>query len=107
MLLGKEAKFTKIPKQESLLSKKLIKKETIIKKKMIGLNPSQLRLLTKWKLSRIEDLFPSRIIRGYQESQEAIEMELQQPRQYFLNNNEAILAILNVKTKVKDEKQTF
>lgn len=66
----------------------------------MGLNPSQLKLLAKRKLSRVEDLFPSRVVRGYQASQATIESELKEPRQTFLNNNESVLANLTTEHKL-------
>ncbi len=59
----------------------------------MGLNPGQLDLLAKRKLYSSEDLFPARVVRGYQESQEAIESELKETRESFLNNNINALAV--------------
>lgn len=88
-VLGENVNFKKT------ITKKLSKsktKTTTSKKSNLGLNPGQLDLLAKRKLYRSEDLFPARVVRGYQESQAAIESELAAPRESFLNNNINVLA---------------
>nr|CAK99316.1 hypothetical protein SPICI10_037 [Spiroplasma citri] len=104
LLLGENAQFKKIPGKKSSLFKKELTKNASSNKKTMGLNPSQLKLLAKRKLSRVEDLFPSRVVRGYQASQATIESELKEPRQTFLNNNESVLANLTTEQVVKNEK---
>ncbi|UZQ30036.1 MAG: hypothetical protein OHM56_00215 [Spiroplasma phoeniceum] len=103
LLLGENAQFKKTSSKKSSLFKKELAKNATSSNKTMGLNPSQLRLLSKRKLSRVEDLFPSRVVRGYQASQEAIESEIKQPRQAFLNNNESVLASLPTEQVVKND----
>ncbi len=103
LLLGENAQFKKTSGKKSSLFKKELAKNATSSEKTIGLNPSQLRLLLKRKLSRVEDLFPSRVVRGYQASQEVIESKIKQPRQAFLNNNESVLASLSTEQVVKNE----
>ncbi len=90
-VLGENVNFKKT------ITKKLSKsktKTTASKKSNMGMgiNPGQLDLLAKRKLYRSEDLFPARVVRGYQESQAEIESELAAPRESFLNNNINVLA---------------
>lgn len=72
LLLGENAQFKKTSGKKSSLFKKELLKNATSSKKTMGLNHGQLRLLSKRKLSQVEDLFPSRVVRGYKASQEAI-----------------------------------
>ncbi|WP_424525767.1 hypothetical protein [Spiroplasma endosymbiont of Glossina fuscipes fuscipes] len=91
-VLGENVNFKKTTTKKASRPIEKIK-ATASKKSNMGLNPRQLDLLTKRKLYRSEDLFPARVVRGYQESQEAIESELKEPRESFLNNNINALAV--------------
>ncbi|AOX43932.1 hypothetical protein S100390_v1c05950 [Spiroplasma sp. NBRC 100390] len=91
-VLGENVNFKKTTTKKASRPIEKIK-TTASKKSNMGLNPGQLDLLAKRKLYRSEDLFPARVVRGYQESQEAIESELKEPRESFLNNNINALAV--------------
>ncbi|WP_425379436.1 hypothetical protein [Spiroplasma endosymbiont of Stenodema calcarata] len=67
------------------------KKSSPTKTKNMGLNLCQLDLLRKRKLYRSEELFPNRVIRGYQASQAVIESELIRSGKSFLNNNSLLV----------------
>ncbi len=103
LLLEDNEQFKKNSGKKSSLFKKELSKNATISNKTMGLNHFQLRLLSKRKLSRFEDLFPSRVVRGYQASQEAIKSEIKQPRQAFLNNNESILSSLPTEQVFKNK----
>ncbi|WHQ36490.1 hypothetical protein [Spiroplasma sp. SV19] len=86
-VLGQNVNFKKPTGKKPSKPRTNTKKKSTSKKSNMGLNSSQLDLLAKRKLYRSEDLFPARVVRGYQESQAAIESELKEPRESFLNNN--------------------